>query len=254
MRMKLTILGSGTMLPTKERFPSAFLLEESATKILLDCGHGALARLTEIGVDPREIDAIFISHFHTDHIGDAFNLVHARFVGDLYEGKEHRLLTFFGPTTLQERFRKWREISWPEPGEEQPLEFYEGTFELKIGDIHIRTFPIIHVPWFPSVGARITVSGKTIVYPGDVGSAQDFNELVEVSKNADLLIIESGGEKPTPNHFTLEQTEELARRANISKVLIVHLRPTVSEKKRVQKFAEDKPNYTVAEDKTVIAI
>src|SRR3989338_4677250 len=99
--MKLTILGSGTLFPTKERFPSSFLLEEGNVKILLDCGHEAIARLVELGFDVRDIDAIFISHFHADHIGDAFNLVWSRFVGDLYEGKErHKPLIFFGPKPL----------------------------------------------------------------------------------------------------------------------------------------------------------
>ncbi len=58
--MKLTILGSGTLLPTKERLPSSFLLETKESKILLDCGHGAIARLVELGYDPREIDGVFI--------------------------------------------------------------------------------------------------------------------------------------------------------------------------------------------------
>ena len=86
--MKLTVLGSGTNFPTARRASSSFLLEHGGTKILLDCGHSTLARLAELGVDPRELDAIFISHFHPDHFGDAFNLVVARFVGDIYEGKK----------------------------------------------------------------------------------------------------------------------------------------------------------------------
>ena len=253
--MKLTILGSGTLFPTKERFPSSFLLEEGNVKILLDCGHEAIARLVELGFDVRDIDAIFISHFHADHIGDAFNLVWSRFVGDLYEGKErHKPLIFFGPKTLRERFYKWREIFWLEPGEEYPLEFHEGEFEYALGNINLRTFPVKHVPWFESVGCRINVGGKIIVYPGDIGSSHDFDDLVSRVQDADLLLIEAAAERPSPNHFTLEQAAELSKKANVKKTVIVHIKPIAQWQERAREFIKDKPNFRLAEDKMVIEL
>lgn len=222
--------------------------------LLIDCGHGALARLTEIGVDPRDIDAMFLSHFHTDHIGDAFNLIHARFVGDLYEGKEHRQLVCIGPKTLEARFRKWREISWPEPNEEYPLEFHEGTLEHQVGDIRLKTFAVQHVPWFDSIGVRIETAGRCVVYPGDTGSSQGVASLVAPAAQADVLIIEAGYDRPTPNHFTLDQIVELTRRANVMRTLIVHLKPVVQEEERVRRFIADKPNFILAEDKMVLEL
>lgn len=253
--MKLTILGSGILFPTKERFPSSFLLEEGNVKILLDCGHEAIARLVELGFDVRDIDAIFISHFHADHIGDAFNLVWSRFVGDLYEGKErHKPLIFFGPKTLRERFYKWREIFWLEPGEEYPLEFHEGEFEYALGDINLKTFPVKHVPWFESVGVRINVKGKIIVYPGDIGSSHDFDDLVSRVQDADLLLIEAVADRPSPNHFMLEQAVELSKKANVKKTVIVHIKPIAQWQERAKRFIKDKPNFTLAEDKMVIEL
>lgn len=250
--MKLVVLGSGTMLPTSRRSPSAFLLETEKARILLDCGHGTLARLVELGIDPRDITAIFASHFHTDHIGDLFNLVHARFVGDLYQRREHRLLTLIGPEGLEKRYRKWREISWPELGEEYPLEFWEGTLASTIADASLQTFPVAHVPWFGSVGIRLKIKGKTIVYPGDVGSAHPLDDLVERAKNAHLLIIEAGYPHRTPNHFTLEQAEEVARLANVERVLIVHMRPLPEEEERVAHFVSTRDTFIVAEDKVFL--
>lgn len=252
--MRLTILGSGTMLPTRRRLPSAFLLEEDKKKVLLDCGHGALARLAELEIDPREIDAVFISHFHTDHMGDAFNLVHARWLGDTYEDKKHKPLVFFGPKTLQERFKKWREIFWPEPKEKYPLEFHEGEFEYKLGNIGIQTFPVKHVPWFDSVGARVNVNEKILVYPGDIGSSHNFEYLIKRTQDADLFLIEAGYENPTPNHFTFEQIEELVRKANIKQVLITHIKHTIKEQERVKRFVQDRTSFRIAEDKMVLEI
>src|SRR3989338_768684 len=192
--MKLTILGSGTLFPTKERFPSSFLLEEGNVKILLDCGHEAIARLVELGFDVRDIDAIFISHFH------------------------------------------------------------EGEFEYALGDINLRTFPVKHVPWFESVGCRINVGGKIIVYPGDIGSSHDFDDLVSRVQDADLLLIEAAAERPSPNHFTLEQAAELSKKANVKKTVIVHIKPIAQRQERAREVIKDKPNFRLAEDKMVIEL
>jgi len=68
--MKLTILGSGTCIPHKQRGSSGYLLEMSESKILLDCGAGTAWKLQKIGVDYLAIDHIFFSHLHPDHTGD----------------------------------------------------------------------------------------------------------------------------------------------------------------------------------------
>lgn len=249
---KITILGSGTMMPTKERNPSGFLFELGKTKILLDCGHGVIRRMVDYGIDPQTIDAVFISHFHTDHFGDAFNLVHARWVDDIYHKRKQRKLTFLGPQELEKKYKLWRKIYWLEPEESYPLKFKEGPQKLKIDDLTIETFEVQHVPWFQSVGIKIEWSGKKIVYPGDIGSSHDFNDLIWQTQNANLLIIEAGYEKPTPNHFTLKQVEETTKKANIQKILIVHIRPDLAE--RLQDLVSKEPNFQLAKDGQVIEI
>lgn len=211
---KLTIFGSGVMVPTKKRYPSSLLLQTDKTNLLLDCGPGANSRLTEMGFDFNDLDGIFISHFHTDHFADAFPLVHARKVNDLYHKRDHKKLVFIGPSPIGEHYKTWRTIFWPEPKEDYPLEFMEGVGKWKIGNIKLETFPVNHVPWFNSVGARIEVDGKTIVYPGDVGSNQDPDQLANEVYGADLLIIESGNPNPSPNHYSIDQIEDLAERIN----------------------------------------
>ncbi|OHA47028.1 MAG: hypothetical protein A3A80_01210 [Candidatus Terrybacteria bacterium RIFCSPLOWO2_01_FULL_44_24] len=252
--MKLTVLGSGTMMLKKDKFPSSFLLEEGDIKLLLDCGFGAIARLSEMDMDLRQINAVFISHFHADHFGDAFNLVHARFVADLYENKPHSKLIFICPETTKDRFMKWREVYWPEPKEDYPLEFKEGSLEMDLGQLHIETFPVSHVPWFKSVGIRVSFKDKLLVYTGDIGSSHDFEDLVKRTQNADLLMIEAAAQKPTPNHFTLEQIQELTERAAVKKALIVHTRPQKEWQERIRNFIKDKPTLILAEDKMTFEI
>ena len=66
--MRVTLLGTGTPFPNAERFGSAILVEVAGTKLLFDCGRGVVIRLTEAGVSPKEIDGLFLTHLHSDHI------------------------------------------------------------------------------------------------------------------------------------------------------------------------------------------
>jgi ribonuclease BN (tRNA processing enzyme) len=251
--MKLTVLGSGTMVPTKEKNPSGFLFEAEGRRILLDAGPGTMRRLTDLGIDIQSIDLVFISHFHTDHFGEAFSLIHSRFVDDIYKGNKYsKKLTFLCPRGTEERFGLWRKIFWVEPEESYPIEFKEGVAKIEETGLEIEIFPVKHVRWFDSVGIILNYKGKKIVYTGDVGSEQDFEELAKKCKNADLLITEASFEKPTPNHYTIGQIKELVKHASVKKVLVVHVRPQHEE--RVRDICEKEPEFIFGEDKEIIEI
>src|SRR5690606_16424236 len=68
-RMKLIVLGSGTTIPHAVRTPSAYWLETTGGTILLDCSATAPHRMAEEGLDWGNLDAVWISHFHLDHVG-----------------------------------------------------------------------------------------------------------------------------------------------------------------------------------------
>ena len=68
--MKLTILGSGTATPLLYRNCAGYLLEVEDKKLLFDSGTGTIRRLLEIKTDLFDIEHIFYSHLHNDHIND----------------------------------------------------------------------------------------------------------------------------------------------------------------------------------------
>ena len=249
---KITILGSGTMVPTKRRNPAGFLVEADGKKILLDCGFGTIRRLADLGCALEDLDLVFISHFHTDHFGDAFPLIHSRWVNDIYKSKHNKPLLFLGPGSLAKRFKLWRKIFWVEPKENYPVYFKEGTVKIKTGKLTIRTFAVKHVPWFKSVGIIFSYKGKKIVYTGDIGSKHNFEELVKTVKGADLLITEAACEKPTPNHYTIAQVKELKSKSKVKKVLIVHVRP--QHEKSIKAFCRREKGFVFQEDKSTVVI
>ena len=68
--MRITILGSGTAVPSWERFPSGVLVHTCGLNILVDIGPGTLRRLAQAGVGPDEVDIVLLTHYHTDHTAD----------------------------------------------------------------------------------------------------------------------------------------------------------------------------------------
>lgn len=65
--MKITLLGTGTPMPDSQKFGTSTLIEAGGMRVLLDCGRGAVVRLSQIGVPVGSIDAVLFSHFHSDH-------------------------------------------------------------------------------------------------------------------------------------------------------------------------------------------
>ena len=68
MNLSWTILGSGPGIPVADRNSSSYVLSCENKLYLFDCGGGATASFLLSGFDPVDVQAIFISHTHADHI------------------------------------------------------------------------------------------------------------------------------------------------------------------------------------------
>ncbi|MCX6814011.1 MAG: ribonuclease Z, partial [Candidatus Azambacteria bacterium] len=93
--MKLTILGSGTCVPSTERGSPANFLKIRESNILVDCGPGTLRQMEGAGLDYKNLDYVFITHFHSDHIADLVPLLQALNWTPGFDRKEK--LTLVGP-------------------------------------------------------------------------------------------------------------------------------------------------------------
>ena len=74
---RITILGSGTCVPSLVRNPCSFLLQTGGHSLLFDCGSGVMRRLLEVGASIFDISHVFISHFHPDHTGELASILFA---------------------------------------------------------------------------------------------------------------------------------------------------------------------------------
>ena len=109
--MKLTILGSGTCLPHKNRNSPGYYLEIAEDKVLIDPGSGTLHRLGNINVEIGDITLILFSHSHVDHTADLIPFLFAkRNLADYFENNDQNDISLFGYTGFRDYFYKLKEI------------------------------------------------------------------------------------------------------------------------------------------------
>lgn len=81
--MRVTFLGTGSAMPTGERFQTGLLLEDpdgAAAPLLVDCGSGVLHGLASSTVGYEGIETVLLTHHHLDHVSDLMALLKARWL------------------------------------------------------------------------------------------------------------------------------------------------------------------------------
>jgi len=230
--MKLTILGSGTCVPNKDRGPSGYLVETSSSKILLDCGSGTTWKLEKIGVDYLAIDHIFFSHLHPDHTGDLVPFLFATKYSHFRERKKP--LNIWGSKGFIEFFDTLKKAygHWIGPERLSCNELRGGSESFD--DFKITAVKVPHIE--SSQAYKIESQGKALVYSGDT----DYSEsLINLSYKCDLLIIEcalsnESLKKKGLRHLTPNEVIKTVNEAQPEKVVVTHLYHECDEEKVVE--------------------
>jgi len=223
------VLGAGSIIPTQRRFSSGILIESDAFgRILLDIGPGTIEKLRRIGIDPREIKAVLISHLHIDHVLDLLALLKIRTF------PPRRILRIYGPSGILD----WLDLMTTDRrlfGYLSDLrckdiirvhECWEDSRELE-GGLRIRTTPVNH---FRSVAYRLDLpNGVSITYSGD--TAPD-PKLVELGRGSTILIHECSfpADKLAGKHTSDLDLVEIARGIQPKILIAIHLYPEMEEK------------------------
>src|SRR5947209_5594292 len=97
--MRLTILGSGTCVPSGIRNSAGFWLEAGGARLRLDCGAGTVHAMARAGLPWETLTHQAISHFHLDHVGELPALLFAFRYGR--SQSRSAPLTLVGPVGLR---------------------------------------------------------------------------------------------------------------------------------------------------------
>jgi len=218
--MQLVILGSGTAIPVADRFPAGYLVTSERTTVMVDCGPGSLRRLAQAGKGLPDLDAVLLTHYHTDHCADLAALLFA-LRSPHYAGR--RPMRVFGAPGLQRLVQKLTEAwPWLSPRGYQ-LELVEltpGRFSLQ--DLEVTAVPIRHTA--QSLGYRIASASGSVALSGD---ADECDELVELARGTDVFVCDAAtpdGQK-LEGHLTPGLAAEHAERAGTKTLVLTHFYP-----------------------------
>ncbi|MEF8776026.1 MAG: MBL fold metallo-hydrolase [Haloarculaceae archaeon] len=78
--MRLTFLGTGSAMPTGDRFQTGLFLADGEETLLVDCGSGVLHALQHTPVGYEGVDTVLLTHHHLDHVSDLLVLLKARWL------------------------------------------------------------------------------------------------------------------------------------------------------------------------------
>lgn len=248
--MKITLLGTGTPEPYLRRASSGYLVDIGDETLQFDCGGGSFGRLLEAGRRPTDLNRLFLSHLHSDHMIDFARLVHAiwdeggtdlavfgpapiQIISDRLFGAEGAL---FADLTARTEHAPSKEI-WVERGGELPrawpkpnvTEISRG-FEMQGDDWRLRTVEVPHAqPFLTCLGFRVDGPGASFVYSGDSGPSDALTALAE---NADILVHmcfnlseEARGPEWTAGSSGHLEIARTAQAAGVGRVVLSHLRP-----------------------------
>ena len=193
--LKVTLLGTGAPRPVMERFGPSILVEAGKEKLLFDCGRGATMRLYQLKAPFADLNALFLTHLHSDHIVG---------ISDFYLtgwilGRSTPLRVW-GPagtadmmSHLQEAYqfdihvRRDVDEMLPAQGVVVVAKDIEQGVVYQNGDLKVTAFTVDHAPIKPAFGYRIDYGGHSVVLSGDTR----YNEnLIHFAKGADVLIHE----------------------------------------------------------------
>jgi len=217
--MRMTIVGCAGSYPSLVSAASCYLIDTGDFRLVVDLGNGALGPLQRY-LSLESIDAICLSHLHSDHCLDMCGLCVAQV---LHPSGPRPPIPVFAPRGAASRLTRAVSVESANTAMNEAFVFHEltpGTTE--IGPLRITTAHMNHP--VETFGFRFEHDGQVLTYSADTAVEP---ELVRLAAGADVLLCEAsfldGPGLPTDLHLTARQAAEHATQAGVGELVLTHL-------------------------------
>ena len=260
MTIDIVLLGTGNPLPDRDRAGAATLIRAGGKTLLFDCGRAVCMRLAAAGVLPFMLDAVFLTHLHSDHICDLNDVVTTQWImSPVPKG-----MRVFGPPRTREvvdglvamlgpdigyRLAHHADLTW-EP-QVDVIELAPGV-ALDEDGLRVVAARTDHRPVEPTLGYRVEFDGRMVVLAGDTVPCAGLDELcrdadayVQTVLRDDLVRM-----VPMPRfvdtidyHSTVAQAAQTAARAGVGKLVLTHQVPSPAPGSEAEWLAIAREHY-----------
>jgi ribonuclease Z len=249
--MKITLLGTGSPLPSATCAGPSTLVQASEHNFVVDAGRGVIMRLVGAMCPPANISAVFLTHLHSDHICDLNDIITTRWISS----PSATPLPVYGPVGTQKMMNGL--LAMLDHDEHYRLDHHadlragigmkvevheiEPDTAIHIGDIAIHVYATDHRPVTPTIGFRFEHNGVVAAIAGDTIPCDGLDQMCKdadfyvqtviredlVRTFAPLIPIGERFLDILDYHSTVEQAAHTATRCNVKTLVLTHFVPAI---------------------------
>lgn len=240
--MQVTLLGTGSPIPSPDRAGPATLVRASVANVLFDAGRGVVTRLAGAQLVPTMLHAVVLTHLHSDHVCDLNDVITTNWV----MSPEPRALNIIGPrgtrafveatlaalaTDVSYRLAHHAdltegplvEVTEMSPGDERP-----------VGSVLLRAGASDHRPVEPSLAYRVEEASESVVIGGDGVPCATLDDLLKGATAYVQTVIREDLVRQIPvarlqdildYHSSVADAAKSAQRAGVKALVMTHYVP-----------------------------
>jgi ribonuclease Z len=260
--LHLALCGAGSPLAAPKASGPCVAVVAGKQLFIVDSGSNGRSTLNRMGFKPGDVEAVFLTHFHSDHIDGLGNMGVSRWAGGDFPGP----LPVYGPEGVERVVNGFNEsyaqdviyrhdhhgdlvaplagaglqaVPFTQPAVGELVTVYEQ------GDLKVEALAVDHKPVKPAVGYRFSYKGRSLLISGDTVKsanvqhfAQGVDLLVHEGLSDNLVSMMEKAARKTGNisgakimhdildyHTTPVEAAEIARDAGVGHLLYYHIVP-----------------------------